>query len=93
MRIDERIVIPKGKQIQNATIKSVCTWTRRQAMRAVWTLRCRILKETGEDIFHLYEMTDCIEVGLHGDLETIVQPKKKLGRKKVRHRINNPRRV
>lgn len=93
MKVDERIVIPKGKYIREGTPTRVCIWTRRQAMRAVWDFRCRILRETGEDIFHLYEMTDCIEVGLHGDLETIVQPKKKLGRKKVRHRINNPRRV
>ena len=88
MKIDERIVIPKGQRIQDARAKRIYIWTRRNAMRAIWDIRCRILKETGEDIFHLYEMTDCIEIGIHGDLETVVQPKKVLGKKKVRHRIN-----
>lgn len=91
MKIDERIVVPKGKRIQEGTAKTVCIWTRRQAMRNIWQIRCRILRETGEDIFRVFEMTDCIEVGIKGELETTVQPKKVLGRKKVRHRINNPR--
>ena len=88
MKVSERRVIPKGKRIQDGRAKTVCIWTRRQAMRAIWDIRCSILKETGEDIFGLFEMTDCIEVSINGDLETVVQPKKHFGRKKVRHRIN-----
>lgn len=87
MIIDERIVIPKGKCIQDSGAKRICIWRRRNAMRAIWDIRCRILKTTGEDIFHLYETQDSIEVGIHADMKTITQPKKVLGKKRVRHRI------
>ena len=76
MWVDERIVVKKSRYMRDdATIRKRVVWTRRAAMKAIWDTRCRILKERGEDIFHLFEMTDCIEVSIRGDLETLPDPK------------------
>lgn len=72
MEIDERIVIQMPRTVAvRANSRGKKLWAKRACMRAVWDARWRILKETGEDIFNVFVMTDCVEVTIRGELETI----------------------
>ena len=70
MKIDERIVINIPKNIREATPTKRSTWIRHAILRTLWGIRTRFMLDEGVDIFGVYKMTDCIEVNLHGELET-----------------------
>lgn len=52
-------------------LRSRNLWAKKAARKAVWEARCRILQETGLDVFNVFVMTDCIEVTIRGDMEGI----------------------
>ena len=81
MKIDERIVINRPTTIRHSSGYKQSVWTRRVVQQALWKMRCRILEETGEDIFHLFTMTDCIEFSLKGEIETLPD-------EKIKRRLN-----
>lgn len=72
MVIDERIVVKMPKSVAlKANPRGKKHWSKRACMRGVWAARCRILEETGEDIFNVFVMTDCVEISIRGELETL----------------------
>lgn len=72
MEIDERIVIKMPKSVAlKANSRGKKLWSKRACMRAVWDARCRILEETGEDIFNVFVMTDCVEISIRGDFDPL----------------------
>lgn len=71
MKIDRRIVVNKPKSTRASSPRRQNLWTKRAVLRSVWDIRKRILEESGEDIFGLFVMDDCIEINIKGELETI----------------------
>ena len=82
MRIDEHIVMEKPMTVRRGKLVKDAVWTRRSILKAVWELRTRIMDEQQVDIFQVYEMTDCIEVHIEGDFETLYVGDKKERRRK-----------
>lgn len=80
MKIDERIVIPVPKSVLSQGVRAKNMWVRHKLMRFVFDIRNRIMKETGEDIFGVFAMTDCIEINFKGELETIPKQKQSIVR-------------
>ena len=81
MKISRRIVINRPKNYPQKSGRVKAAWERRAILHEVWKLRRDIIRETGEDIFGVFTMPDCIEVNINGDLETfrvkeIKSPKK-----------------
>jgi len=74
IRVDEHIVLKRPKSVMNGSPTLYGAWTRRAILRAVWALRNRIMDESGVDIFQVYEMTDCVEVHIEGEFETLPVP-------------------
>lgn len=70
MNVDELIVIKMPKTTQNGTARKRTLWSKRALLRAIWQIRDRILMATGEDIFNVFVMTDCVEARIRGDLLT-----------------------
>ena len=91
MNVDELIVIKMPKTTQNGNSRKRTTWSKRALLRAIWQIRDRILMATGEDIFNVFVMTDCVEARIRGDLLTRKvnleeKTHRKLGRKKKEER-------
>lgn len=91
MNVDELIVIKMPKTTQNGNSRKRTTWSKRALLRAIWQIRDRILMATGEDIFNVFVMTDCVEARIRGDLLTTKvnleeKTHRKPGRKKKEER-------
>lgn len=71
MLIDERIVIEIPKSVHNRSRRQMTVWVKRLVSRAVMKARAEILERTNEDIFNVFLMTDCVEISIKGDLETL----------------------
>lgn len=77
MKLNERIVIPNPKTYYTfMSPRGRAAWKRRAVRNAVYELRNRILRETGEDIFQVFYMSDCIEVNVVCDIETLKKHEK-----------------
>lgn len=71
MRIDERIVLNIPPGIMKDSLRRRRTWARHAIWRAIWGLRRRIIKEQLEDFLNVFEMSDCVEISIRGELETL----------------------
>lgn len=71
MQIDERVVRKMPRSVQNASGHRRTSWKKRQAMQAVWEIRERVLRETGEDIFNVFVYPDRVEVNVRGEMDTV----------------------
>ena len=71
MEISERLVIDKPDTIRRAGLKRLTTWTKHAILSGLWKIRRKVMDEKGVDIFQVYEMTDCIEIRIEGDINTI----------------------
>lgn len=71
MKVEETIVIQMPPSVMSKNLRGRNLWTKKAARKAVWEARCRILQETGLDVFNVFVMTDCIEVTIRGDMEGI----------------------
>ena len=71
MKIDERIVLKIPKSALDTSPRQRTTWIRRMVARAIMDARARILEETQEDIFNVFVMTDCVEISIKGELDTM----------------------
>ena len=80
MKIDERIVIPVPKSLIPKGRRAKTMWVKHTLMRFIYDTRNRIMNETGEDIFGVFAMTDCIEINFKGELETIPKQKQSIVR-------------
>lgn len=77
MKLEERLVIPIPKTYYtDMSPRARAAWKRRTVKNALYEIRNQIIDKTGEDIFQIFYMTDCIEVNIRGDLETRVLPKR-----------------
>lgn len=70
MKISRRIVVNRPKTVQALGGRRQATWMRRAVLHEVWKLRREIIRETGEDIFGVFVMPDCIEININGELDT-----------------------
>jgi len=70
MQVDEVIVIKMPSSTKKGNSRKRTTWSKRACLRVLWQIRERILMETGEDIFNVFVMTDCVEARIKGDLMT-----------------------
>ena len=70
MEVDEVIVIKMPSSTKKGNSRKKTTWSKRACLRALWQIRDRILAESGEDIFNVFVMTDCVEARIRGDLQT-----------------------
>ena len=70
MKVEETIVIQMPPSVMKKNLRARNLWTKRNVKKAVWEARCRILRETGLDVFNVFVMTDCVEVTIRGDMET-----------------------
>ena len=71
MKVDERIVIHMPPSVTKKNVRGRHMWAKRAVRKAVWEARCRILKETGHDIFNVFIMTDSIEVTIAGEFDAM----------------------
>lgn len=70
MNVDERIVVQIPKTVDKKSSRQKVVWLRKLVARAIMEAREKILKETQEDIFNVFVMTDCVEISIKGDVET-----------------------
>lgn len=59
---------PKSMQCRGGRVQA--GWMRRAVLHELWKLRREIIRETGEDIFGVFVMPDCIEININGELDT-----------------------
>lgn len=71
MKVQETIVIQMPPTVMKKNTRGKNLWTKKAVMKAVWQARCRILQETGIDVFNVFVMTDCIEITIRGDMDGI----------------------
>ena len=71
MKVQETIVIKMPPSVTKKNLRSRNLWTKKAVRKAVWEARCRILQETGLDVFNVFVMTDCVEVTIRGDMEGV----------------------
>lgn len=69
MQINERVVIKMPKTLHAKSAIQHTVWAKKAITRAILTIRAKILEQTGDDIFNVFVMTDCIEVTIRGDME------------------------
>lgn len=69
MEIDERIVVEIPPSMRDNRRRKP-HWIKRNVIKALLEVRNRIGEETGEDIFNLFVMDDCIEITIKGQLES-----------------------
>jgi len=69
MWVNRTVVITKPESIRRAKLKIQSAWVRRAALRAVWDLRRRVIKETGQDILGIIDNPGNIVVNINGDLD------------------------
>lgn len=77
MQVDERIVVQIPKTVNMKSRRQKIVWLRKLVARSIMAAREKILKETQEDIFNVFVMTDCVEITIKGDVETKHADKKK----------------
>ena len=71
MNIDERLVVTMPKTFfTDRSPRSRKAWINRSIMRAVYKYRCKVMEETGEDIFNVFVYNDYVEINLKGEFET-----------------------
>ena len=78
MQVDEKIIVTIPKSIKEASKHKRGTWLRRAVKAAMWDLRMKVLKEKGEDIFSLFVMTDCFEISLKGEIDSLPVERRQL---------------
>ena len=71
MKVEKTIVIQMPPSVMSKNLRGRNHWTKKAVRKAVWEARCKILQETGLDVFNVFVMTDCIEVTIRGDMEGI----------------------
>ncbi len=77
MLVDERIVVQVPKTVDKKSSRQKVVWMRKLVARSIMAAREKILKETQEDIFNVFVMTDCVEITIKGELETKHADRKK----------------
>lgn len=71
MKVEETIVIKMPPSIMRKNLRSRNLWSKKAVRKAVWEARCKILQETGKDIFNVFVMTDCVEATIRGDMDVL----------------------
>lgn len=71
MKVQETIVIQMPPSVMKKNTRGRNLWTKKAVRKAVWEARCKILQETGIDVFNVFVMTDCIEITIRGDMDGI----------------------
>lgn len=78
MKLDERIIVQVPKSLIPKGRRAKTMWVKHTLMKAILDYRNRIMRETGEDIFGVFAMTDCLEINIRGELETIPKQKQSI---------------
>ena len=68
MKLDERIFIKKPRCVLDKPARTEGAWVKRTVARALWQLRCRLIKDYGADILQLNETPEGIEIHIEGEL-------------------------
>ena len=71
MKVKERVVLKMPPSVLRKNLRGQHAWARRAVRKAVWEARCRILEESGYDIFNVFVMTDCVEVTIDGEFDAM----------------------
>jgi hypothetical protein len=70
MWIDERITKTMPGSIASASGHRRTAWLKRAARMAIWEIREKVMRETGEDIFNVIVTADRVEVTVRGEIDT-----------------------
>lgn len=72
IEIEERVVVQKPPSIlETSSRRKLAGWTKRMIRNVVEGIRHKYIAERGVDIFQVFQMTDCIEVTLSGEIDVI----------------------